>query len=228
MSVPLNPMVSWYLFCLGLGVGLALLVMTGYLSLSPPWLRWLLLISGMLAASRYVVMALFAVSPDPQELWGLRACWFGTSIGLTLPGMVALDQLVRHPAMTPKKLLKWYAPFLAAYLVAILFGPYELTADPLAGQSPRLVGWGRGLLAATHSVFVAGFVWLAAMVCRKLPVPRIRLALGLLMAAYAYLGVDGVLRSAGGWYVRPYLYSEFLAMGALWFALDTARRQALA
>jgi hypothetical protein len=165
-------------------------------------------------------MALFAVSPDPQALWGLRACWFGTSIGLTLPAVVAMDQLVRHPAMTPKKLLQGYAPFAAAYLAAILLGSYELAADPLAGQSPRLVGWGRWLLVLTHSVFVAGFVWLAAMVCRKVPVPRIRLALGVLMAAYAYLWLDGVLQ-------RPGLSSELLAMGALWFALEMARRQPL-
>lgn len=217
----LEPGVAWYLFVLGVATGLVVLLLTAYLSVSPPWLRWLLLASGVLAAGRYVVMALFAVSADPQALWGLRACWFGTSIGLTLPGVVAMDQLVRHPAMTPKKLVQGYAPFAAAYLAAILLGSYELAADPLAGHSLRLVGWGRWLLAATHSVFVASFVWLAAMVCRKVPVPRIRLALGVLMAAYVYLWLDGVLQ-------RPCLYSELLAMGALWFALETARRQALA
>ena len=208
---------AWELFVLGMATGLVVLLLTCYLSVSPPWLRWLLLASGGLLASRYVVMALFAVGAEPQALWGLRACWFGTSIGLTLPAVVAMDQLVRHPAMTPKKLLQGYAPFAAAYLAAILLGSYELAADPLAGPSLRLLGWGRWLLAATHSVFVAGFVWLAAMVCRKVPVARIRLALGVLMAAYAYLWLDGVLQ-------RPSLSSELLAMGALWFALETARR----
>ena len=213
MPAPLEPVAAWYLFLLGLAMGLVVLLLTAYLSISPGWLRWLLLASGVFAASRYLVMALFAISPAPQDLWGLRACWFATSIGLTLPGVVALDQLVRHPAMTPKKLLKGYAPFLAAYLAVILLGRYELVPDPIAGYSPTLVG---------------GWRWaLAAMVGRKLPVPRIRLALGWLMAAYSYLSVDGFVRAAGGWYVRPYLYSECLALWAIWFALDTARRQSL-
>jgi len=221
-----DPVAAWYLFSLGLAVGLAVLAMTAYLSVSPRWLRWMLLASGAYVTSRYVTMALFAVSPEPQRLWALRRCWLASSVGLTFPMLVALDQLVRHPAMSPRKLLRWFSPFLAAYALIILFGRFELGADRVAGSSPRLVGWTLWLLAVVQGSFVVGFLGLGALLIRKLPFRHIQLALGGLMIAVGYLGLDGLLVATDRWYARPFLFSEILAMIAIWFALETARTAA--
>ena len=209
-----------YVFFLGLATGVTILAMSAYLSVSPAWLRRLLLASGVLVAGRYVVMTLCAIGLDPRTWWLPRLCWFATSVGLTLPGAVALDQLVRHPAMTPKKLLRWYAPFFAASCVALLLGRSTVVSDPIAGARPLLVGWALGLFGCAQGAFVLSFLGLSVLLMMKLKSWHIRRALGVLVAAYACLGVF----TCGRWPVELFLFSEILTLLAIWFALNSASR----
>lgn len=218
---------GWYAFWLGVAAGTTLLAMSAYRWVSPRWLKWLLLASGVCVISRYVTMTLCATVPNPHLWWVLRRCWFATSVGLTFPGVVALDQLVRHPAMTPKKLLRWYSPFLAASATALLFGRITLSSDPIVGMSPHLVGWAATLLSIVHAVFVLGFLWVSVLLLKKVPSVPIRFAVLILMAAYVCLGVDGLLVAFHHGYFRPFLFSEILALVALWVAFDTAHHHPL-
>lgn len=199
--------ILWYLFWLGVAVGLTILVMTAYRVISPRWLRWALMGSGALVIGRYVTMAVLATGA--QEVAALpQRLWFGSAVGLTFPGVVAVDQLVRHPAMTPKKLLRAYAPFLACYALAIGLG-----------SAPAL--------ALTQIIFAGLMVWLGVQLVKKLPSQHIKVALVILMAAYLYLALDGVLLALGVWYRWPFLYSEILTLLALWWAFETARQHPL-
>ena len=218
------PAVGAHLFLLGLACGIALLTATSYRRVSPPWLRWLLLASGLFVMSRYVTMALFTANDAPRYFSALRPCWFATSVGLTLPSIFAIDQLVRHPAMTPKKLLVWFSPFLAVYGLLLLFADVTMEPDRVAGWMPRLTSGWRLLLSVTQGAFVLGFIGISLMLMRKIPSTPIRLALLGLAAAHAYLGVDGLLLALGRWYVRPFLYSEILTLLALWHAYETSAR----
>ena len=218
--------VGWYLFFLGLAAGATVLAMTAYWAVSPRWLRWWLLASGLFVISRYVTMTLFATSPDPQPVWGPRRCWFATTLGLTFPSAVALDQLVRHPAMSPTKLMRWLSPFFVGYAIVLLFGQMELAPNAIVGMQPHLVGWGRGLLAGTEGFFVIGFLWVGAQVLNKLSSRRIRVALLGLMIAQGYLGLDGLLVALGLGH-HPFLCSEIFALMAIWCALETARQGSL-
>ena len=211
-----------YLFLLGVASGVALLPLSAYRRVSPRWLKWVLLASGWLVISRYVTLALFTQAKATQQFWMLRHCWLATSIGLTLPSIVAVDQLVRHPAMTPKKLLGWYAPFLLAYALVMLFGRFTPMPDPVIGWSLSLAAPWRWLLSAVHSLFVIGFVGVCLLLIRKLPSAPIRLALFGLVLAHLYLAADGLLLAFGGWYFRPFLFSEMLALLALWHAFQTS------
>lgn len=215
-----------YLFLLGLASGLALLTATAYRHVSPRWLRWLLMATGVFVVSRYVAMAAFTASDAPQRFWALRHCWFATSLGLTLSSVFAVDQLIRHPAITPTKLLRYFSPFLIAYAAVILFGTYEPTPDGfVGGWVPRLSpGWQR-LLSVTHGTFVLGFVGLCLLVIRKFPSRAVRLAVLGLVVAHLYLAADGVLLALGRSYFRPYLYSEMVALLALWHAYERAAAQ---
>ena len=213
-----------YLFLLGLAFGLALLALTAYARVSPRWLRWLLMAAGLFVAGRYVAMACFALAQTPERVWALRRLWFGSVAGLTLPSIFAVDALIRHPAMTPKKLLLRFSPFLAAYTALILFGHATPIADRVAGWAVSLTpGW-RLFASSVQALFVLGFLGLCVLLVWKIPVPAIRAALLMLAAAHGYLALDGLLVATGGWYVRPFLYSEMLTLLALWHAFQTAAR----
>ncbi len=70
-----------YLFLLGLAMGISLLTITSYRHVSPRWLKWLLIASGLFVISRYVTMALFTSPQAAQSVWPLRHCWYATSVG---------------------------------------------------------------------------------------------------------------------------------------------------
>jgi hypothetical protein len=216
------PSVGSYCFLLGLASGVGLLTLSAYRRVSPRWLQGLLVASGLFVISRYVTMALFTSPEAPQRCWGLHPCWFASSLGLPLASVFAVDQLVRHPAMTPNKLLGRFAPFLLAYSVIVFLAPVQPVADRIAGWSPRLgPGWGAAL-AIVHGFFVIGFVAITVQLMRKIPTPQIRLGLLALVVGQLALSADGVILAVGGWYVRPYLYSEMFMLLALWYAFETA------
>jgi hypothetical protein len=211
-----------YLFLLGFACGPALLAVSAYGTVSPRWVRWLLVAAGGLVIARYVVMAAFALAETPDRLWAWHRLWFGSMVGLTVPGVFAIDALIRHPAMTPKKLLLRFSPFLAAYLVLAMFAEARPAADRLMGWSVALTpGW-RLAAGVVQSAFVMGAVGLCVLLIRKIPVRPIQLALGLLALAYACLAADGLILAGGGWYARPFLYSEMCTSLSLWHAFRTA------
>ncbi len=219
-----------YLFLLGLASGIGLLALTAYRRVSPHWLRWLLMASGVFVMSRYLTMALFTMEDAPVRWPLLRHCWYASTVGLTLPSVMAIDQLVRHPAMTPRKLLTWFSPFLLIYAGVIWFGPRAplVTKFWIPGMGggfhwlPGLGGFWRLLLIATQTVFVIGFVAIAVSLVRRLPVPRLRRALLGLVLAQLALGLDGLSVLFAWSYFRPFLYSEILASLALWYAYETS------
>jgi hypothetical protein len=211
-----------YLFLLGLASGIALLTLTAYRRVSPAWLKWLLVGSGMLVVSRYLTMALFTNAEAPQRFWAIRYCWFATPVGLILPSVFAIDQLLRHPAMSPRKLLGWVAPFSVAYVAVILFAQATPVADEIVGWTPRLsAGW-QTLVSIVEGVFVSGFVGVCVTLMRKVSSRPIQSALLGLALGHGYLGLDVLLLALGRWYFKPFLYSEMVTLLAIWPAYETA------
>ena len=210
-----------YLFLLGLACGIGLLTMTAYLQVTPAWLKWLLLATGAFVMSRYIAMFVLATATSPGDLGLLRHCWFATSLGLTLQSTYAVDQLVRHPAMTPRKVLLWYSPFLAVYAAVILFGGTVAVPDRVLGWTLRLTRPWQAILSLTHTVFVIVYLGTCALLMRKIPVRPIRLGLAGLILGQLALTVDGAILALGGWYFRPYVFSEMLMLIVLWHAFRT-------
>ena len=215
------PLAGAYLFLLGLASGAALLTASAFRRVSPPWLKALLTAGSFFVIGRYVTLALFATAGSPERVWGWRHCWFATSLVLPLQSAFAVDQLLRHPAMSSKKLLGWLAPFLIAYSAVILFADAEPVPDRVVGWSLRLAPAWQATLAVTHGLFVAGFLGVCALLMRRIPVRPIRIALLGLAVGQACLALDGLHLALGAWYFRPYLYSELLMLLALWHAYET-------
>jgi len=184
------------LFLLGVSAGLATLMISAYRRVSPRWLRWLLFGSGLLVVGRYLALA---AQPPPHDGLG-RIADAGSLIGLTLPGVFAMDQLLRHPAITPKTLLQWYGPFAAVATTSLFFGSRHLSS----------------LLVV---VFAVGVVGGGVFVIRTFPSPAVRPALLALMLGYGALGAGAL--GAGALLPLPHL-PEMLTSLALWYAYDTA------
>ena len=214
---------GWYVFFAGVAVGGVLLASTAYAHVSPAWLKWLLLASAALAVSRYVSMTVFAVSFDPSPPWLWSRCYYATTIALTFPGFVAMDQLVRHPAITPKKVVMCYAPFFIMNAAVLLCGTTQIVPHPLVGGRPRFTGAWPALLGFSQAAFLLCLFGAGVMLMRKLPASRIKFALGILLGAYAVLGICGVFAHRSATPLQPYLWAELLTFAAIWFALDTAR-----
>ena len=184
---------AWDVFALGFAVGLTLMMASAARRVSPRWLKVSVLICAALEATQYAV------------LWTGSATflWMGGMIGLSWPTMVAADQLVRHPAMTPKRLLHWYLPFLLGFGLTLLW----VTIVPLM-----------------EGVFVTAFVGVCVLLIRKLPMPPIRLALACLALGQVCVGISGlvlVFRGVAGWL----LVAEIVMLLALWHAFETAWAQ---
>ena len=222
MNASMAALAGPYLFLLGLASGFVILAITAYRRVSPRWLRWLLMAAGLFMLSRYATLALFTHPEAPQRFWALRHCWFASSIGLTLPSVFAIDQLVKHPAMSPKTLLRWFTPFLIVYALVMLFGSFTPRPDPWVGWTLGLGPVWRVVLLVTQAVFVLGFIGICVMVMLKFPSRSVRLALLGLAAGHGYLGVDGLILALDGAYFRPFLYSEMVTLLAIWHAYETA------
>jgi hypothetical protein len=218
----MSPWAAGYLFLLGLACGIGLLALTAFFKVSPAWLKWLLVASGAFVITRYISMFTLATATDPAALGLLRHGWFATSLALPLQTVFAIDQLIRHPAMTPKKLLARFSPFLAAYALVILFGTTVPVPDRVLGWTLRLAQPWQGLLSLTHVTFVGICVGVCGLLIWKVPIAPVRAALALLALGQLALAADGVVLALGGWYFRPYLFSEMFMLLALWHAYRTA------
>ena len=156
-------------FLLGFAAGLALLTLTAYRHASPAWLRWLLILLALLMAGRYAVLTLISLNA-PERL--VSAAF----PALALSAVMAIDHVVRHPAMTPRKLLQWVLPFLFLDGAVILLQAWRLT-------------W------ILHSLFAAGFAAVCVMLGRKIPSRPIRQALAALAAGQLLLAAAPSLYS---------------------------------
>lgn len=185
-------------FLLGLASGLVVLTIAAYTRLSPGWLKWLLIATGVSMFGRYAMFAL-----TTSDVGRPSPLWLASGIGLTLPGVFAVDQLVRHPAMTPKKLLRWYAPFLLASVLSLVSPMWRWA-------SPALLGG-----------FVLAFLRICGQLWRKLPESGIRRALLGLCLAYLAVGFASLLVACGRWDLRDLLWTEMFAMLAVWHAFET-------
>ena len=199
--------VGAHLFLLGLACGVALLTATSYRRVSPPWLRWLLVASAMLVLSWYALITLQVLPEAPISSGWVRAGWYAGAIGFTLPAFFAIDQLLKHPAMTPAKLLRWYVPFFALYGLVTCFADLALMER---------------LFAVIHSLFGAAILAVGLLLLRRVPAGAIRNALLLLMAAYVSFAGEAVVRAfllSDG-----FRYLELLVLLALWHAYETSAK----
>ena len=209
------------MFILGLAAGIALLSVTAYRRISPRWLQWLLTATGLLMTGRYLTLALLASLGNPRHFVSLlRFFWLSNMLGLTLPGVMALDQLLRHPAMSPKKLLIRFSPFLVIYGIFFLFAPVKTVLDPAAGWAFQLAQPWQLALGITQALFFAGFIIISLMLMRKIPSTPIRLALFGLVIGYSYLGIAGLLTASSS--LHPFLFSEMILLLAFWNAYETS------
>jgi len=199
-------MAPLHVFLLGLATGLAVLTLTAYRHVSPLWLTWLLMTTGLLVISRYAMMAahMSAVITMP-----LSCVWLIGFVGFTLPATFAVDHVIRHPAMTPRTLLRWYVPLPVVAGVAFISG----------------FGYLLVLLQAAACLGLAG---LCLMLLLKIPSLPIRRALLGLVLAYGYLGLDSLLIVSQPLDLQPLpldlLCPEMVALAALWYAYESSAR----
>ena len=209
-----------YGFLLGLSTGVTLLTTTSYRRVSPAWLKWLLIISGMLLIVHELTLTLLISSISIDHLWALRFIWYLMPMALLFPGVMAIDQLLRHPAMSPNMLLRWLAPFLGADLLIISLARLTVAPNLVVGWMPVLErGWAMLSLLLHEALLLAAVVGCFFLI-RK-PLPRaMRQALCGLVVGFAALGLAVVFLLTQKW--LSLLLSELPMLFALWYAYETS------
>ncbi|MBI4597675.1 MAG: hypothetical protein HY737_04645 [Candidatus Omnitrophica bacterium] len=188
------------IYLVGLASGVVLLPITSFRRLSPLWLKLLLVAAGCLLIIRYLMLGLPDPVAPPMGRWSAPFVRLTGAIGVTLPGIFAMDQLIRHPAMTPQKLLRWCAPLIALDLVTCWRIPLAMLVQGAVGL---------GLASA------------CAMLGGKIPVPSIRKPLAILGLAYGMWAAANLLIGlATAIPLRWMLLAELNLMLAVWHAFD--------
>jgi len=168
-------------------------------------LRWLLVASGVLLVGLYATRPVIILRQ--AQTWVFSSWWAARFIGLTLPAVFAVDQLIRHPAMTPQTLLRGYVVVLVIVFAAL-------------GLSP-LVG---ALHFFIQIAFLLGFTGVCLMLMRKIPSPPIQRTLLVLALAYGYLALTLLWLSPASLY--PYPYPDMVCLVVLWYAYETGAQLA--
>ena len=210
-----------YCFLLGLSTGATILTITSYRRVSPAWLKWLLMGSGMLLITHYLTLALLTTPAPLHDTWPLRFVWHTMSMTLLFPGVMAIDQLLRHPAMSPKTLLTWLAPVLTADAVIGSLARLTVTPNPAGGWISSLDSGSMLLGTLLHEAVLVTAIAACLLLIRK-PLPRLmRQALAGLAGGFAVFGIMLALFAARQWLQIPLLLSEVLLLLALWYAYET-------
>lgn len=180
-------------FLLGLASGLVLLPLMSYRHVSPGWLRAGLWAGGLLLLSRYLLIYGSAAAN--------AALAFSETAGFLLPAVVALDQLIRHPGMTPKKLvITWCLPLLA-----------------VAGG----ICWWPAASALAVDLCGAALCAACLFLMTKIPLPALHRALFILSLSYGFWVVERVTARLHGSSL-PFALSELTLLIGLWYAYETA------
>ena len=157
--------------------------------------------TGALLIGRYVTMA---VGQELQaQRWVIFCWWAAGFVGLTLPAVFAVDHLIRHPAITPQKLLRGYAALLIAALLITVVAAQRLHAL-LGLLLPFFI----------QIAFSLGFAVVCLTLMRKIHSPPIQRALLVLAVAYSCLAL-ALSR------LSPSLYPDIVGLAALWYAYET-------
>ena len=217
MVIALSPIGAWYLVALGAAAGLTVLAASAYLQISPASLRRLALGMAALATCRYLAMAHTIMLGEQALVWSLLPSWYATAFILTFPGLLAFDQLVRDPRVTPTRLLTMYAPLFLGYLLVMALGEWE----PQRHSGPA---WWPMLLAVVQVAFAAGLIVLVRKAWKVVTAPAARIALSSLIAAYSLLAVDSIWTALRHGARNPSLIPEVLVLLSVWFSLRTSQQ----
>lgn len=198
-------------FLAGLGCGFTLLVASALRPVSPRWLRVLLLCLMLVQAAWYLLSLL--ASPAVWLPWS-EPLWLLTATGLLVSSVFAIDQLLRHPAMSPRRLLRWCSPLL---IVAIV-------AAPLLRYPPLIPFLGRALLyLGVYMLGSLGFsIWMLVLF-PKIPSRVMRGAVCLLAAAHA-MRAGEILYGLWRVGIPAIVHADLFLLMSLWYAYDLAYR----
>ena len=186
-------------FLLGFSVGVCLLPLAASHRASPTWIRGVVAGVTLFIMARYLAIAADLTAPG----WSLPLLAFPTA-GTAFVGVLAVDQLIRHPAMSPRRLVAWCALALAAHL-ALLAGGWRWAALAL-------------LLAFSGACGGASLVF-----ARAIPDRRIRAALlGVGGAQVVVIAASLLVLKHGQ--LAPTLIAAMVANLAAWQALESSGR----
>ena len=218
------PPAAGSLFWLGCASGITVMAGTAYRHISPAWLKWLLAATALVLLARYAALACLSLTSVPEHVGVLRPLWLAAPISLLLPSAAAADLLIRHPAMTPQKLMRLLSPALIGYGLIIVCAPARLVPTLAAGWLVRLTGLWQALFLALQLSVSLGFVGVCVLLIRKIPLRPIQHGLALLALSQLLQGVDAIRVAVHVGSSALSIQTEIASLLAIWFACETGAR----
>lgn len=200
--------VALLIYLTGIASGTVLLAMSAYRHASPVWLKWLLWITGLFLILRYTLTVLFLESGSLHFFQLQSYRWAVATACLCVPALFVIDQMLRHPAMSPEKFARIALPAILIQALCVLFG------DQFA-----FLGW---VSFGVFQLFALALVVFCIRLWPQIPNTLLKRALSILIAALAFLAGESIMSLMGSTLSASGVLAEILMLAALWHTYETS------
>ncbi len=196
------------LYLTGFASGTVLLALSGYRQASPSWLKWLLWATGAFLLTRYF-MTILALQSFPEVFFQIHHYrWAVATTCLGIPGLFVIDQMLRHPAMSPEKFARIALPVIVLQALCVVLSDF--------------VPWIMWLSFGIYQLTALGLVGFCLRLMFQVPNALMKRALAALIFGFGCLAVEGLISLQGNPFAAPGLLSEIITLIALWYAYEAS------
>ncbi len=217
----MNNYISLIFICV---IAIVILVMNivNVIKLKDEKLKYLLMGLFCFSILRYLTLIVYGDTPTLFHLEILRYFYFATSMGLTVPTMIAVWYITPHfrNSIPYWKFILFFSPWILFYLFVIITQPTEIVMGQTFGYNLILVPPFQQYLAIVQGTFVIIILLLCTFGILQYKHPILRSQYVALILAQILLAIDGflIMKTGATSLIPPFTVTEALGFLAVYYS----------